>query len=379
MIVFLSDYPDELTERDGMMRRVAAIDSMFAGHRRLYLQMSFKRYKRRTVAVQGLVTVERANFFVHYRYIDLRLREASCIYVHSIFNALKPSHLWRFRHKTVFDAHGIVPEELVFAGRHRLAKVCGFAESMMVRNCGLLVVVTQKMGQHFLKKYRGRLDASRILTLPNTDFSPTPPPKSRGEKDKSPILRLIYAGGVQKWQNIEVMVETLRQLGAARQDWHASIYVPESAICDVQAKVNLAGCSGRVTVGSLPHGEVMREYARADVGFVLRDPTLFNQVAMPTKLVEYMNYGVVPIVLSPDIGDFLGFGYRFLTIGDLLDKGRLHPETLEQMRAVNSRIATDVCASALDAGRALVSFVEARDAPFSPGPDGPSRGIELGG
>jgi glycosyltransferase involved in cell wall biosynthesis len=375
MIVFLSFYPDELTERDGMMQRVAAIDSMFSGHRRLYLRVSLKGYRRHTVTVRGPVSIERVNLFIHHRYIDYRLREASCVYVHSVLNALSPlPYLWKFNHKTVLDLHGVVPEELVFMGRRKLATFYSFAEWVMVKNCRLVVVVTQKMRQHFLTKYGGYLDASRILTLPNMVPRQVLPPEPRCERAESPILRLIYAGGVHKWQNIDLMMGTLRQLATVREDWQARIYVPENAIFEVQEKVDQACGGSRIAVGSLPHSEVMKEYATADAGFILRDATLLNKVAMPTKLVEYMNYGVVPIVLSPDIGDFPMLGYRYLTLNDLFDKDKLSPDRLEEMRAINSRIMAALCDSASEARHALVSLLDGSDLRLSPG-----SGVDVAG
>lgn len=359
MLVFVSDYPDELTERDGAMQRIAGIDSIFAGHERLYLEISWKRHWRRRVAARGPVSIERVNFFVHYRHIGQRLKEASCVYVHSVYNAVKSlPHIWKCTHKAVLDAHGAVPEELVFTGRRGFAAVCRLAERVMVRNCPLLVVVTQRMRQHFLMKYCGQLDGSRILTLPNLIPRRIPPQEPRCRRTGSPILRLIYIGGVQQWQNIDLMMDALRRLANLREDWQARVFVPVNAIPRMRVKVNLAGCGGRVTVGSLPHSEVMKEYAAADAGFVLRDATLLNQVAMPTKLVEYMDHGVVPIVLSPDIGDFLELGYKFLTIEDLFNRRKLHPDRLKQMRNINSHILAGLYDSALEAQRALVSWVE---------------------
>ena len=36
-----------------------------------------------------------------------------------------------------------------------------------------------------------------------------------------------------------------------------------------------------------------------------REEILVNAVACPTKLVEYMYWGVVPVVITPNIGDFM--------------------------------------------------------------------------
>lgn len=51
--------------------------------------------------------------------------------------------------------------------------------------------------------------------------------------------------------------------------------------------------------------------------FVLRDDILVNQVACPTKIVEYLNYGIKPIVLSEKIGDFKEYGYEYIFINQL--------------------------------------------------------------
>jgi hypothetical protein len=59
---------------------------------------------------------------------------------------------------------------------------------------------------------------------------------------------------------------------------------------------------------------LVHHYARADLGFVLRSESIVNRVACPTKLIEYMRFGIVPIVISPKIGDFEDYGYQFVTL-----------------------------------------------------------------
>jgi hypothetical protein len=262
----------------------------------------------------------------------------------------------KFRDKIVADAHGVVPEEMVFVGRNAWAAVCGAVERVMVRNSRLLIVVTQKMADHFLRKYPAEVDASRVMTLPNLDFRyGYESGVSRPEKHTRE-LRLIYAGGVQKWQNIDLMLATLRRLTDVRRDWLASLYVPPEVVQEVQGKVNCLGCDGRVRVDSLARGEVLRQYATADVGFVLREHTLLNEVAMPTKLVEYIRYGVVPIVLSPDIGDFRQHGYKYLTVEELLDPRKLDGQTLENMRLSNFECLASIYRLAMLARQSLEAY-----------------------
>ena len=55
------------------------------------------------------------------------------------------------------------------------------------------------------------------------------------------------------------------------------------------------------------------------LGFVLRDDVLVNRVACPTKLLEYIQYGVLPIVLSDAIGDFKELGYKYIGLDDFVN------------------------------------------------------------
>ena len=64
--------------------------------------------------------------------------------------------------------------------------------------------------------------------------------------------------------------------------------------------------------------ELANYYKKAHYGFVLRDDIPVNNVACPTKLVEYMNYGIIPIVLSDEIGDFKDIGFENLSVNNIV-------------------------------------------------------------
>ena len=58
------------------------------------------------------------------------------------------------------------------------------------------------------------------------------------------------------------------------------------------------------------------EYAKHDFGLVLRDESAVNRVSCPTKLSEYLDFGLIPIVRYPSLGDFLSLGYAYVTEED---------------------------------------------------------------
>jgi glycosyltransferase involved in cell wall biosynthesis len=367
MVVFLGPYPEAGIERDGMVQRVAAIDSIFSELDRLYLNLSFRRHAWREVRGIGSSRLESVNFFLHHNNIVQRLEAAKLIYIHTVYHAKNfRLFLRKYGHKTVLDLHGIVPEEELFFGRKRMARLMQRVERVAIQHSRLVIVVTHRMGQYLLSKYPRSLDSSRIVILPNLDshqpLRPLPPISEDGHGG----LRLIYAGGVQKWQNVDLMLQTLQRLAKLRQDARTSLFVPPEAVQGLAEKVRVLGLQDVASVGSRTHEEVLQEYESADAGFVLRDDLLLNQVAMPTKLVEYMTHGVVPIVRSPDLGDFMRYNYAYLALDAILDQETSSRAILNSMRARNQQVIASVVAEAHSA-QAYVKSLAISDKNWSPG------------
>jgi glycosyltransferase involved in cell wall biosynthesis len=359
MLVFLSHYPEDATDvRDGMTQRIAAIDSIFKDVERVYLTISFRRHKRRRVRTEGLVRVETLNFYLHHKIIVRYLRRARSVYVHSVHNAIFVWPYFRYlRDRFVVDLHGIVPEETAFLGKRNWARILSQVEKSSISSSRLIIAVTQKMADHVARKYSASINPSRILVLPNVELYGQTPSLLRPEQSAHDGIRLIYAGTVGAWQNTDLMLQTLQRATAIHSNLHAYVYAHPESVAKLQEEVTRLHLNSRVTVGSLPHDKILKEYESADAGFVLRDDVLLNQVAMPTKLAEYMSHGVVPIVVSPDLGDFMRYGYRYLTIEDLYDADKLKPVALLEMRATNLRIMRSICNQAAEAQRVLKSVV----------------------
>ena len=73
-----------------------------------------------------------------------------------------------------------------------------------------------------------------------------------------------------------------------------------------------APCAG-IRVTSASHDEVLAAYPGCDFGLVLRAKNVVNRVACPTKLIEYLAHGVIPVLASAEIGDLASLGMRFIT------------------------------------------------------------------
>ena len=54
------------------------------------------------------------------------------------------------------------------------------------------------------------------------------------------------------------------------------------------------------------HHEVTEILAACDYGILIRENTVTNQVASPTKFAEYLASGL-PVIISANLGDYSGF------------------------------------------------------------------------
>jgi hypothetical protein len=327
MILFISSFPDDKSSRDGMMQRIAAVDGHFTGLERVYLAIRFFGHlrRRKSVLKEGL-TEQRVNFFLHFpRILRLGLK-ATAIYVHSVHNGFRALPLYLLRN-VITDMHGLFPEEQAYYGKKWAAIVYGCIEMIALWKSREIIVVSQAMADHLHGKY-GRIRAG-IRTVPIFEDLPI----GLGERRNSTPLAVIYSGGVQEWQNIDLMMGAISR---SSLDMTTVILTPDRKY--MERKAAEYGLMEKVTIRSVPKCDVYRHYLRTDLGFILRDESPVNRAACPTKLVEYLASGVIPIVLNPDIGDFKRLGYSYVTL-EGLEKGVIPTGLeLEEMRRNNYRV-----------------------------------------
>lgn len=336
MIVVYAPFPNPHQVRDGWMRRIAALERIFAGRERAYVFPADAAYAGEwcdyrvhtdEVAPGATFTWLDFRFSLHHRFLTDLVERCEFVYAHTSHSM---QHLLPYyaTGKIVTDLHGIAPEEEDLQGRPgRAAFHSGFEETM-VRRSALLVTVTEAMAAHFARKYPG-CDRPTIQ-LPIVDelgdaAPPARPPRAR------PIV--VYVGGLQRWQNVGRMLEVV---AACRDRCEFRFYTDAPAA--LQELASAAGVADAVRIGTAAPAELPALLGEADLGFVLRDDTPVNRVSCPTKLSEYLALGVVPVVALAAIGDFESLGYRHVPVDDLL-AGRLpDAATLQAMRQRNREV-----------------------------------------
>lgn len=308
MITIVGPYPTKENERDGMVRRVAKIDECFHGKQRQYLTMSFRGPLFKKKKIHDDLTVYWMNFFAFWWYAFILVMKSQMVYVHSIYNSLNIFPAYFFHKNIITDMHGVVVEEIKMNKKHGKlfiligAAVFKFIEYIAVNNSTNIICVTNNMKKYFANLYHINSDKAKVL--PIFEHSDIHKKSAWGVP-----LRAIYSGGIQPWQCIDETIQLIKQTSGVLH-WTILSSNPEYFQKELQ---NVKFKHG-IEINSVSPNRVGIYYQNSDLGIVLRDDSIVNQVACPTKLIDYLHYGLIPVVKSPKIGDFYDKGYCYLDI-----------------------------------------------------------------
>lgn len=216
------------------------------------------------------------------------------------------------RKKYVLDLHGVVPEELEMQNQVIKSKIYNLMERMIHNRIDICIAVTKKLAHHYTKKYPLSKTKYIIYSILPNNIENTPIDILELSKNKK--LNVIYSGNTQPWQNIDLMLRKIKETNSDKIIY--TILTGElKKMNDLLLTYNLQHREN-IKVFSVEPSELSSFYKECSYGFILRDDVIINNVACPTKLIEYLNYGIIPIVLSDNIGDFKELGYESIDIND---------------------------------------------------------------
>lgn len=297
--------------REGYHQRVATVDSYLRGRNRIYVTVNAAIGPNHHVRRLGddcfeLEIGDQPSTAVLQLY-----RRAIPIYSHSIFPLAHPQirDLINSRGgKFIVDMHGVVPEETAFMGDKEYAQVLDQLESWAVLEADIRIYVTRRMSSHFKKKYPWSKGINIVC--------PIFPEAQKGKRvAKQPNGTVVYAGGAQAWQMVDRIVEAVHK---SLSMYTAKILTHEPEI--FRQKFIARGCSiddARLSIYAARPADVRTVYSESSYGILCREPHILNRVACPTKLIEYLSFGLLPIMGTPEVGDFVDLGMQYARMEDL--------------------------------------------------------------
>lgn len=309
IVVLGRRHPPAETPSDGYFQRVQLIDRELADRWRLYVR--FDDPEHAGVLLPGIVRSTRNSYEVHCRVrnplhhaaLAVMVLLSGRIYVHSVLRLADGffALLYRLARRRVFDIHGVVPEEFAYHGDDANARRFGELERLAIAKATMLVVVTRSMQLHLLAKY-GDIAASfvRMPMMPRSGAA--------AAADGAPRRGVIYCGGLHQWQQLDKMLGCVH---ARNQHTPFTFLVNEPEVVRARYR-ELFGTEIPVSVEHVAASAVDACERSHAFGLVLRQDHIVNRVACPTKLVEYLHNGLVPILDSADIGDFTSLGLQYV-------------------------------------------------------------------
>ena len=313
-IAIVAPLPHPFILQEGWMARVVSIDRLLKGVPRIYLH--FSTIHRDTQDAFIYHDGERAEVLLHPSGTNsakllFRLVEGvDAIYVHTLYLAecLLP---WLDPGKVYVDIHGVTPEEEKLAGRPDLSDRYEAFEQAVLQHAKCCIGVSEAMIEYYKNKYPWL--ETRWLILPVKPlFLPDQEIACRHPTDASRLVAL-YSGGTQVWQNFDAMLDLVGAIGN-EVDFHFLSHEQEV----IRQYIVRRALPYESYISFFNKQDLPSAYNAADFGLVLRDDSAVSRVSCPTKLIEYIYFGLVPVVRSPAMGDFFKLGYAYITEQEFL-------------------------------------------------------------
>ena len=324
-VVFLAPHPTLRNPTDGFAQRVAYVDKLFCNFHRCYLSVTWRKPHGKSVQMRDdnsiIIIIYPGNLHLIPAVIGLVLNYG-ILYIHSVYSVSRLFDtilLFMASVHCIFDAHGIVPEEMRYESKPNVWRFA-LVERLVFQRAKTIIVVSRAMAQYLYQKYPS-LNATCIILPIFCEAS------FNSEKPYSRLPNIVYAGGTQLWQLLPLMLQ-----GIAAQRNNACYHILTPAPLNIPIDIEpFLRSHPNVHFASVSPSEVQLLYPKMHFGFLLRETHPINFVACPTKLLEYLANGIIPILNFHEIGDFAAYGLRFVPFKDFLNGNLPDSEDREEM------------------------------------------------
>lgn len=326
-LLFVSLYPNWKQNIEGFIQRVKEIDNLFSDCERVYLEIFFFSNFTKNIYKSNKVTVYTLNWLFHFFLILKLLRNSNRIYIHSVYSGFRIFPQIFFsginKAKVCLELHGTFQEELEYKGEKWNSKFFGWIEKMLLKKSRIVVFVSKKFEDYYLKKYPfvNKLKRFIIPTCSSKVLENTSNLNPKGLMEKYNITNddvvFIYSGSIEIWQKIDLMMSIIKQLLQRSTKYKFFLLTANPNKMEKIAREFKIIPNERVFIQSVSPEDLANYYEISHYGFVLRDDHILNEVASPTKFLEYLFFGIIPILKSTKIGDFTNYDIDFITIDNL--------------------------------------------------------------
>ncbi|MCX7908238.1 MAG: hypothetical protein N2560_01790 [Ignavibacteria bacterium] len=326
-ILFISAYPTPQQRNEGFIQRVKEIDKLFEEHPRTYLDIRFYSSFKKKVTKKGNLTIIQLHLIFHFFTIIKFLRKSKKIFIHSVYSGFRIfPHIFFVdtkKKKICFELHGTFQEELEYKGEKLNSKLFGWFEKQLIKHSQIIVCVSKPFEDYFLSKYPFLLSLKRFIipvctstVLDTFNTKNTSRVIEKFEITPNDVI-FVYSGSTEVWQKIDLMFDTINSLLNQNNNYKFFLLTGNIEQMIGIAKSKNLFPNARIYILSLKPEELGNYYELAHYGFVLRDDHILNRVSSPTKFLEYLFFGITPILKSTKIGDFTSYDIEYIKLDEL--------------------------------------------------------------
>ena len=224
----------------------------------------------------------------------LNLPDETNIYTRSIWEFLLVLVVGKLLKKSyvIYDYRGLISSEFSFNNGSLLKLIIlKFCEKLPAKYANEIHTVSIKFKNHLEDKFRTKVHHV-IPCLVNEVRLPVQTPVD-GK------IKFIYVGSMSKWQKIDVVLNLYKKI---HQKIDCSLTIITNEPVKAKKQINDNG-KNDIDILTGDNAFVLEQLKSHHVGFLFRDNYLFNNVASPVKLLEYITNGVLPF-MSDHIGDY---------------------------------------------------------------------------
>lgn len=226
--------------------------------------------------------------------------------------------------QVIYDGRGATKaewEEYEVVNHSQLKKEIGDLEQRAIQETDWRLAVSEALVTHWRTDFGYDQEAHCVIPCTvNQMFLADLPSKnhrlemrtSYGFSEESIVL--IYSGSSAGWQSFSWMDTWLANM----MQENSRIVILFLAKVDLESLASYQQFPNRVKKDWLSHADVPKVLAMGDYGLLIREESVTNQVASPTKFAEYLCCGL-QVLISPHIGDYSDL-VESTELGHVIDK-----------------------------------------------------------
>ncbi|HMX97735.1 MAG: glycosyltransferase [Bacteroidia bacterium] len=182
-------------------------------------------------------------------------------------------------------------------------------EKSVVLNVDFRIAVSEELVKYWNERYG--YSENKHVVIPctlNTSFRPEILKQEEIENARKKMkfdaddIVLVYSGSTAGWQSFDLLQGFLQKIINNNKNIKV-LFLSEK---DKNVDQLKAEFPDKIFQTFVKHSEVSGILKSCDIGILIREKSVTNQVASPTKFAEYLSAGL-PVIISEGIGDYTSF------------------------------------------------------------------------